>query len=77
MRVVEMAALAATLEKLLKLKGEPLYDMDLDGNLAKQATSVHAMDPNASFTSAEMGVQMTESPGKVFIEIPVREKKGS
>ena len=77
MRVVEMATLAKTLEGLLKLKGEALYDMDLDGNLAKQATTVPAMDPNATFTSAEMGVQMTESPGKVFIEIPVREKKGS
>jgi hypothetical protein len=77
MRVVEMAALAKTLEGLLKLKGAPLFDMDLDGNLSQQPTKVPAMDPNAAFTSAEMGVQMTESPGKVFIEIPVREKRGS
>ncbi|MFZ0751108.1 MAG: hypothetical protein WAM70_17220, partial [Pyrinomonadaceae bacterium] len=77
MRVVEMATLAKTLEGLLKLKGAALYDMDLDGNLAKQPTTVPAMDLNAAFTSAEMGVQMTESPGKVFIEIPIRKKKGS
>lgn len=77
MRVVEMATLAKTLEGLLKLKGAPLFDMDLDGNIATQPTTVPAMDLTAAFTSAEMGVQMTESPGKVFIEIPVREKGSS
>jgi hypothetical protein len=77
MRVVEVAKLAKTLEDLLKLKGPDLFDMDLKGHLASQPTKVPAMDPNATFTSAEMGVQMTESPGKVFIEIPVREKRGS
>ncbi|MBC8031868.1 MAG: hypothetical protein H7Z16_17430 [Pyrinomonadaceae bacterium] len=74
MRVVEVATFAKTLESLLKLKGSDLFDMNLDGKLAEKATTVPAMDPNATFTSAEMGVQMTESPGKVFIEIPVRGK---
>ncbi|HKY41778.1 MAG TPA: hypothetical protein VJM50_01680 [Pyrinomonadaceae bacterium] len=77
MRVVEMAKLAETLEKLLKLHDEPLFDLDLNGKLAPEKTTVPAMDPKAAFTSAEMGVQMTESPGKVFIEIPIREREGS
>ena len=79
MRVVKMAKLAKSLEKILKLenKDQNLYEMDAGGKLKDQPTTVHAMDPTAAFTSAEMGVQMTESPGKVFIEIPIRKKGGS
>jgi hypothetical protein len=77
-RVVDVAKLAIRLEQLLK--SLELYDMDSQGNLVLRSDLGPAMDPNAkdpTFTSAEMGVQMTESPGKVFIEIPIREKKAS
>ena len=71
-RVVKVAELAASLEKLLKLQGEKLFDMDLAGKLSTQPTSVPAMAATSAFTSAELGVQMTESPGRVFIEVPAR-----
>jgi hypothetical protein len=75
MRVVEVAQLAGCLEKLLKqAPGSDLLVDEQDKEL-----KVVAMDPNPNvkFTSAELGVQMTESPGKVFIviDIPIRDQK--
>jgi D-3-phosphoglycerate dehydrogenase len=78
-RVVEVAKLAESLEKILKLenKDQSLYEMNSQEDLVEPPTEVPAMDHNAMFTSAEMAVQMTESPGKIFIEIPIRKKGGS
>jgi len=71
MRVVEVTALAEKLEKILK--GRDLLDMDHKGKPHEipESERVPAMDPEAKFTSAELGVQMTESPGRVIIEIPI------
>jgi hypothetical protein len=75
-RVVEVAKLANKLQKSLKLQKDkfPIFDMDPEGKRSQQPTSVPAMDVKSEFTSAELGVQMTESPGMVFINIPSRPK---
>jgi hypothetical protein len=42
---------------------------ELANRLHKKLTESGGMDKNASFTSAEFGVQMTESPGRVEIAV--------
>jgi hypothetical protein len=75
MRVVEVAQLAGCLEKLLKRA--PGSDLLVDEHDKELKVAAMDPDPNVKFTSAELGVQMTESPGKVFIviDIPIRDQK--
>jgi hypothetical protein len=70
-RVVEIAELARQLET--SLRGDT-FDMSSDGKRSPHANVDPVIDRSSEFTSAELGVQMTESPGRVFIDIPVRAK---